>query len=139
MIGSEFLLTDFVMFFFGVGALATAAITYFVPGVQYNILLQFLLWIGFSGISLLTLRKYFGRTFRGSMYIPEKENQMIGQSARVVEPIEPEKSGRISFEGTTWKAVSYDERFSPGDTVTIIQKEGIGYVVTGALLPDETQ
>ncbi|AFG38844.1 membrane protein implicated in regulation of membrane protease activity [Spirochaeta africana DSM 8902] len=138
MIGSEFFITDFVMFFFGLGALLTGLLTFFLPGIAGNLPLQFGLWIAMSSISLLTLRRYFGKAFRGQIFDQNVEDHMIGKTARVSEPIAPGSPGRISFEGTTWKAISYDETFQKGDHVTIIQQEGIGYVVTQQLLPDDT-
>lgn len=136
MIVSEFVITDFVMFFFGLGALLTGVLTFFVPGIADSLLLQFLLWGGFSGLSLLTLRRYFGRTFRGKRFDSKAQDHLVGRNARVVEEILPNSPGRISCDGTTWKAVSYDEHFSSGEKVTIIQQEGIGYVVTRQLLED---
>lgn len=137
MIGSEIFFSDFVMFFFGLGALLTGIITLMFPDIALNIPFQFGLWIILSSVSLLTLRRYFSKTFRGSILSENRQDEMIGRSARVVEEISPDKPGRISFEGTTWKAVCYGEHFMPDDRVTIIQQEGIGYVVTQSLLPEE--
>ncbi|GAB6089423.1 NfeD family protein [Spirochaeta dissipatitropha] len=136
MIVSEFFVTDFVMFFFGLGAILTGLSAYFIPAVESSLVLQFLLWAGLSTLSLLGLRKYFGRVFRGKFFSPDKENDMIGASARVVEDISPDSPGRISYEGTTWKAISFTESFSAGMTVSIISKDGIGYIVTASLLED---
>lgn len=136
MIVSEFFITDFVMFFFGLGAILTGLSAYFIPAVESNLMLQFLLWAGLSTLSLLGLRKYFGRVFRGKFFNPDKENDMLGASAKVVEDISPDNPGRISYEGTTWKAISYTESFSAGTTVSIISKEGIGYIVSAPLLED---
>ncbi len=130
---SEFFIPGFVIFFFGAGALLTTLLTALLPGLNSRLPLQILIWLASSGLALAFLRKYFSRIFKGSM-LESEEDKYGGEKARVVEAISPENPGRISFKGTTWKAVSYDESFKEGDTVEILKHEGMVFVVTGSIL-----
>lgn len=137
--GAEFFLPGFVIFFFGVGSLVTAILSWIVPGLRSSITLQILLWLASSGLSLYFLRRYFSKIFRGNL-IPsnENENEYAGSTAVVVEAITPDEPGRIRFQGTTWKAVSYDESFDAGETVEILKEENLTFVVTRSLMGNIT-
>jgi inner membrane protein len=140
--GAEFFLPGFVIFFFGLGALITALLSTIVPGLRPNITLQILAWIASSGLSLYFLRRYFSKIFRGNPAPPDA-SENAGKTAAVVEAITPEHPGRIRFQGTTWIAISYDESFSPGETVEILKEENLTFVVTrsilGTTLPPEIE
>lgn len=131
--GSEFFLPGFVIFFFGLGALATAVLSWIIPGLRPNITLQILIWLASSGLSLYFLRRYFSKIFRGNL-IPTDENEYAGSTAVVTEEISPENPGRVRFQGTTWKAVSYDESFAVGETVEILKEENLTFVVTRSIM-----
>jgi membrane protein implicated in regulation of membrane protease activity len=130
---SEFFIPGFVIFFFGAGALLTTLLTALVPGLNSRLPLQILIWLASSGLSLAFLRRYFSRIFKGSL-LESEEDKYSGEKARVIEAISPEEPGRISFKGTSWKAVCYDESFAEGETVEILKREGMVFVVTGSIL-----
>ena len=65
MIGAEFIIPGFVIFFFGVGAIILSGLTWLIPGLQSNYLLQFIIWIASSGLTLAFLRKFFSKIFKG--------------------------------------------------------------------------
>ena len=66
LIISEFFIPGFVIFFFGAGALLNALLTVVIQALRSNIPVQVLIWLGFSGLSLFTLRKYFSKIFTAS-------------------------------------------------------------------------
>ena len=125
LMGAEFLMPGFVIFFFGVGALATALISAAIPGVTGRIVLQILLWLAFSGLSLTLLRKYVARVFKGKLLSPGEEDTSSGREAVVIERVVPDAPGRIRFRGTTWKAESFEETFEPGETVMILETDNL--------------
>ena len=95
--------------------------------------LQILIWLGASGLSLALLRRYLSRVFKGGTLI-EDGSEPSGKSAEVIKAISPDKPGRIRFEGTTWIAESYTESLQPGDAVEILEQNGLTMIVTGSIL-----
>jgi membrane protein implicated in regulation of membrane protease activity len=131
--GAEFFLPGFVIFFFGLGSLVTAVLSWLIPGLRSNITIQILVWLASSGLSLYFLRRYFSKIFRGDL-LPAPESEYAGKTAVVAEAITPDNPGRVRFQGTTWKAVSYDESFAPGETVEILKEENLTLVVTSSIM-----
>lgn len=135
---SEFVVPEFVIFFFGVGALLNSVLTAIFPGIAASIPFQVLTWLGFSAVTLFSFRRYLSRWFKGNKFKEDDQNQWIGRSAKVTQEISPDNPGRISLNGTTWVAESYDESFEPGERVEVIRREGTRFLVTKSLtgLPD---
>lgn len=140
LIGAEFLIPGFVIFFFGVGALITAVLTGVIPGLAGQLALQALIWLGSTGLFAGLLRKLLQKVFYGTRIEGGVGKNTIGRPATVTEQITPDRPGRIKFQGTTWKAISYTETFNPGDTVEIIEQKNLTFTVTRSLLgePEET-
>ena len=130
---AEFIVPQFVIFFFGMGALLNSLILALVPALQQHIPLQIVIWLGLSTLSLFGLRRYFSRWFKGRKYEENDQSELVGSHAQVIEDITPDSPGRIRFGGTTWTAYAIDESFSKGDTVAIIRREGMRYLVTGSI------
>ena len=138
LILSEFAVPQFVVFFFGLGALLNSLLVALIPGLQPRIPLQIALWAVTSGVSLAFLRRYAARWFRGDDLKPGTEgDDATGQTAIVTDPITPDHPGRIRFRGTTWEARSFDETIAEGTTVTILQQESLAYIVTAGDLLEE--
>jgi membrane protein implicated in regulation of membrane protease activity len=133
MILAEFFIPEFLIFFFGVGAIATGLFTLFLPFVSGSFLVQFLIWAGFSGISMLVFRRMALKFFRKKLPSTDSE---VGDTAEVTEAIGPEQAGRIRYRGVSWGAISYTESFEKGEKVSILKKDGINYVVSAPLLPE---
>ena len=132
-VGLEMLLPGFVIFFFGMGALATALCCLMSP-VAGALWLQIVLFVAFSILSLVLLRKRFTRIFEGTVFNPSKasgEDEGTGETAEVVEAIGAAKDGRIRFRGTTWKAKSDEGDFPAGSMVRIVERDGMTYIVKG--------
>lgn len=133
LIVSEFVVPEFVIFFFGMGALLNSVLTAIFPGLAASIPLQIITWLGLSAVSLFSLRRYLSKWFRGRKFEEDDQADWIGRGAKVTEEIAPDKPGRISLNGTTWVAESFDETFKPGDRVEVIQREGTRFLVTRSL------
>jgi inner membrane protein len=129
LILSEFFIPEFVVFFFGMGALVNALLVVVVPGLADRLPLQLIIWALTSGLSLAFLRKYAARWFRGDEG-GKNDDTDIGTTAVVIEEIRPDQPGRIRLHGTTWRAVAFDETIPPGKTVTILNKVNLDYTVT---------
>lgn len=135
MIGSEFLVPGFVIFFFGAGAVATGLLTWLIPGLEASFPIQILLWATSSSVSLALLRKYFKPVFTGKLLGKnDDDRESIGEIAHVIEPIKPGENGRVRYHGTSWSAMSFDESFEVGEDVEIMSKDGMTLIVTRSIL-----
>jgi inner membrane protein len=130
LIGLEFAVPGFVIFFFGAGAILTAIATWLIPGLDADIPLQIFIWLLTSFLSLGFLRRFFRGTFRGKLIESDDEEEFRGKLATVTEAIRQNHPGRVHFQGTTWKAVTYDEPVKPGDVVEIMKKENLTLIVS---------
>ncbi|MDE0024245.1 MAG: NfeD family protein [Spirochaetaceae bacterium] len=136
LIGAEFLLPSFMIFFFGAGALVTAALTAFIPGLRESLVPQVLVWLGASTATLFSLRHWLRGVFGGSVKRGGDEEDVAGKQATVVEAISPQRPGRVRFQGTTWEARSYEGSFTPGTAVQIVKNDNLALVVTRAFSDD---
>jgi len=132
-VGLEFAVPGFVIFFFGAGALITSLLTAIVPGLRSSIFWQILIWLGSSSLSLAFLRRYLSKVFRGTTLVGSGD-EASGKTAEVIERITPEAPGRVHFEGTSWKALSYTETMEKGETVTVLKQEGLTLIVSRSLI-----
>jgi membrane protein implicated in regulation of membrane protease activity len=82
------------------------------------------------------LRRRFSRIFRGTV-LNSTSDERVGKIAVVNEEITPDSPGRVRYQGTTWKAISYTERFKPGDKVEIIEEEDLTLIVSKPIIEDD--
>jgi membrane protein implicated in regulation of membrane protease activity len=143
LIGAEFLLPSFMIFFFGAGGLITAALTALIPGLRESLPGQVLVWLGASTVTLFSLRHWLRGVFHGSVQRGRDEDEFAGKQATVVEAISPQRPGRVRFQGTTWEARSYEGSFAPGSAVQIVKNDNLALVVTRAfseeMLDEDTE
>jgi membrane protein implicated in regulation of membrane protease activity len=135
LIASEMIIPGFTIFFFGTGAIITGILSGIIPGISDSFAFQGLIWISSSILSFTFFRKKFARIFRGSILNKEIDSD-VGHTAKVIEAISPEKPGRVRYQGTSWKALSYTESFDPGETVDIVKEENLTFIVSRAILED---
>lgn len=137
---SEFVVPQFVVFFFGLGALLNAVLLALLPGLADRVPAQLLIWAVTSGVSLGLLRRYLARWFRGENRAPgSRIGDEAGTTAPVIEAIRPDQPGRIRLRGTSWEARTYDSEPIPeGAIVTILDKESLAYIVTAGDLLNDT-
>ncbi len=138
LIASEMIIPGFVIFFFGTGAIITGILSAIIPGLSGNFALQGLIWILSSILSFSFFRKKFARIFRGTILNREIDSD-VGRSAEVIEAISPDKPGRVRYQGTSWKAISYTETFEPGTKVDIVKEENLTFIVSRTILEDKNK
>jgi len=130
-IGLEMVLPGFVIFFFGLGGAATALFS-LIPFVSSALWLQILLFVAFSILSLVFLRRKFSRVFAGTVFDSRKgdpEEEGIGETAEVLETVGALREGRVRFRGTSWKARTREGELAPGSMAKILAREGMTYIV----------
>ncbi len=133
LILAEFAMPEFVVFFFGVGALLNSVLTALIPGLAASIPLQIVTWLGLSAATLFSLRRYVAAWFRGRKFVEDDQSDWVGRRAKVTQAIAPDAPGRISLNGTTWVAESFDESFEAGEKVEVLRREGTRFYVTKSL------
>jgi len=114
----ELQLPGFIVVFFGIGCWVVAgALLIWDLALSHQIALFICSSIG----SILLLRRFFVRAFRGSSSdsasdefdeFPKKEK------VKVTKSITPDCKGRVAYRGTTWNAVS-DEHIESGEIVEL--------------------
>ncbi len=118
----ELVLPGFVIFFFGVGAWATALLCLIAnPGLN----LQVIVFAVTSVLSLLALRRMIQKRFflaRSNDLSDSVEDEFTGKEAVAVGSFKHGDTGKVDFKGTTWSAESEFD-ISDGQRVTIIYKE----------------
>jgi membrane protein implicated in regulation of membrane protease activity len=130
-IGLEIIMPGFVIFFFGMGGLATALLC-LIPAVADIAWLQIALFVVLSVVSLVFLRRRFTKIFAGTVFDARKgnpEEDGIGSVAEVIETTGPVNEGRIRFRGTTWKSRTREGELSVGSSCRILGREGLLYIV----------
>lgn len=103
---AEIIMPGFIVFFFGVGGLVTALITYFF-NVE-SVFVQISIFILSSILCLVFLRNVFTQLFKGKVSgQKDLKDEFIGKRAKVISEIRPNSlSGKVEFNGTNWEANS---------------------------------
>ncbi|MFT6407163.1 MAG: hypothetical protein ACJAQ6_000573 [Arenicella sp.] len=125
LIGAELLILQLSVFwflFFGIGALITAVVSWFIP----------LTWLVSTSIFLLSslamalllypiLRKWQAKPG------PIAGNDAIGQRVVVLKAISQGKNGRVQWSGSKWNAELADgeDEIAVGEPAVIVKLEGI--------------
>ena len=130
-IGTELLVMQFTVFwflFFGLGALITSLLCWFIPELNWpwSTVVFLLSSIGVSLALYPLLRKMQNSPS------PLSGNDAIGQTAKVSESISSSQPGKVIWSGTDWPAQTQNEQdsFAVGETVIIRELEGIRLIVS---------
>ena len=124
----EFINPGVILIFFGFGAWLVALICLFT---EISLNTQLIVFLISSIIFLIFLRKDFKKMFAGRFeegQVDDDYEHIEGKKAIVVEKIEPNKRGRVEFQGTSWFAEA-DENLKVGSVVEIVKKENLTLVV----------
>jgi len=122
MAGELLLPTGFFLFFFGVGAVATAFIA--VLGLT-SFALQGLAFVVISLVCVVLLRKPLLAKFhfRNRAHLVDS---MVGETAKALEAIAPQETGRVEMRGTSWSALNTgSEPILPNVRCRIERVEGL--------------
>jgi membrane protein implicated in regulation of membrane protease activity len=124
---AELVLPGFVIFFFGVGAWITALVCLFSnPGIN----LQALIFAVTSVLALVIFRKMIQNKFiyNKDDRSGEVEDEFTGKEAVAVADFGADRTGKVEFKGTSWKAESKAEIVA-GQKVIILEKESFKLIV----------
>jgi len=117
----ELVMPGFFIFFFGVGAIATALVCLLGnPGIN----LQIIIFLVVSVLSLLAFRKILRRAFFFKENEESKniENEFTGKDAVAITDFDKGIAGKVEFKGSSWKAEA-NMPIKTGQIVKIIDKE----------------
>jgi len=122
----ELAVPGFILFFFALGALVTALVSWLSP---IDIAWQLALFIAASLVSLLLLRNIIQKRIGGVTPEGSKEDEDVvhavaGDKGVVSMTIVPPAEGRIKYSGTTWRAIA-DEKIEEGEIVSIIGQKNL--------------
>ena len=125
----EFEMPGLIVFFFGVGAIVTAVLTWLLP---IPLAVQLGIFLVVSIASLVLLRKYLKSIFYG--YTNSEDNESVleedfkGKRVIVISDIAPGRPGKVDFQGTHWKAEA-DEEIPVDSLVEIITNHNLSLYV----------
>lgn len=126
----EMAVPGFVLFFFALGALATALVAWLTP---VSIAWQLALFIAASLISLLSLRDIIQKKLLASASEDGEDAEeadegvmraVAGERGVVSMTITPPAGGQIKYSGTFWKATA-DEQIEEGEIISVVKQEGL--------------
>ena len=121
---AEFIVPGFIVFFFGLGAVAMAAVSLFF---DLPLGWEILLFTVLSVVLLATCRRFLPATFRGKATRESgdpDDDGVAGSRATVLEAIAPDRPGKVEFRGTPWTARS-DAAIPAGATVEILSRDNL--------------
>ena len=122
---AELLLPGFVIFFFGLSA-ATVAMLRFIFGDSFSLMWQLAAFSFFAILYLALLRRLMKKIFAGNMETSPMEfgQESVGRIGRVVEAIEPPKTGRVEIGDAEWTA-SADAPIAAGVDVKVVAQDNL--------------
>jgi membrane protein implicated in regulation of membrane protease activity len=119
----ELVVPGFVIFFFGVGAWATALVCLIGdPGPNF----QIIIFAVTSVLSLAALRKLIQKKFYYSMgnKSGDVEDEFTGKEGVAINDFNKDKKGKVDFKGTRWNAESESE-IKEGQAIIVISKDSL--------------
>ena len=119
----EMFIASFAVIWFGIGAAAAAAISYFnVGGDEYTIALQWTVFLVVSVALFLLFRKKL-TSINSKTVNNFGVDRLIGETAIVTEEIDNiTGSGKVDVGGEIWLAVSKNDENIPVDVKVVITK-----------------
>lgn len=121
----ELITTTFFLMWIGLGALVTALASIWVEP-------HWAQWVIFSLVSLILLivSRPLVRSIHGRVEVPSNVDQVVGQTAIVLEAIDPQaNTGRVRIGSDEWRARS-DDRIAQGEQVLVESVSGATLRVT---------
>lgn len=114
-----------VSIWFAIGAVAALIAMQLGIGFGWQIVIFFIVTFLFIGLCRPLAAKYL----RGNI-IPTNADRVIGQQAKLLEPITEDKWGLVKIQGVEWHAVSYDKSEIPaGCLIEVLGIEGSKVIV----------
>ncbi|HRS18173.1 MAG TPA: NfeD family protein [Bacteroidales bacterium] len=123
----ELVLPGLIILFFGFGALLTGFVYWIIPlGIEF----QLIIFLVSSSVLLILFRKWLQKSFfeKRAENKDELEEEFVGKQAEAVTDFVA-GSGKVSFKGTTWNAVS-TQTIKQGEKVIIEKRDSLTLIVT---------
>lgn len=118
----EVMTPGLISLFFGMSALTVALIAWLF---HISESLQWLLFCVLSVAYILLLRKTLKKVFNGDKEVSDRVNdEFTGRLAVVLEPVAPNRPGRVEVNGCTWMAEA-DAPLAKGQSVRILMKKNL--------------
>ena len=140
LVGIEILtlggLGNFYFLFFGVAALMVSGLTW--SGLIEAAWLQWFLFAILGIISLFVMKKSLQnkRSLNGKDE-PDVDS-MVGEIAKVLEPLEPQALGKVELRGSTWNARNAGENILEKDSIAkIVRVDGLTLWIQAESLTQE--
>lgn len=130
LFGAELFALDvqFYLVFLGLSAALVGVLSLF--GLSLPEWGEWLLFAALALISMFTFRKALYEKIRGN--VPGFRADLTGDSVLLPDGLEPGKSIRTAFRGSTWTVVNQGaEAIASGNRATIVRSEGLTLYVDG--------
>lgn len=119
----ELALPGFILFFFGLGAVVVALLTWLTP---ISIAWQLFVFILVSLLSLFGLRNIIQQKFFAENGV-EGEDVVLakpGERGVVTTTITPPAEGRIKYKGSFWRAIA-EEEIEEGEIISVVRQKDL--------------
>ena len=128
LIGIEILtlggLGNFYFLFFGMASLMVSGLTW--SGLIEAAWLQWFLFAVLGIISLLVMKKPLQNKGKIEGKDETAVDSMVGEMAKVIEPLEPKAIGKVELRGSTWTARNTGENLLEKDSIAkIVRVDGL--------------
>lgn len=123
LVGAEMMSPGgFYLLFFGIAAVMVGALT----GLDV-IQADWLQWLLFSIAAILSLLLLRGPLIRLTQrHPPQAMDTMIGETAILIDALQPEQTGKVELRGSTWGARNVGTTsLSAGQRATVIKVDGL--------------
>jgi membrane protein implicated in regulation of membrane protease activity len=129
LLALELIVPGLVLVFLGAGALVIALLIWL--SLIQTWIAAITAWFVVSLLFLVGLRSFFQRLLPGDteQQSTDEDLDSFGTVVEVLEPIAPNKEGRIRHRGTTWRALCYDTDLEVGRTARIVYREEQVWIV----------
>lgn len=120
MLGAEFFVPGFVVFFFGTGAVLASILCILYP--ETSLLLEIAVFLISALVMLALSRRLPAKLLCSQQALPLPDialDNISGSTATAITGITPENIGKVVFKESLWSAVSGEE-IKTGETVRII-------------------
>ena len=121
----ELVAPGFVLCFFGLSA-ATVGVLRFAFGESFTLTWQLAAFSVFSILYIVVLRHYLKRVFVGGRVETKTDfdNESVGRTGQVTEPIAPPLTGRVMIGDSEWTAEA-DVPLPAGTTVRVVAQSNL--------------
>jgi len=124
LIIAEFVLTSFIVVFFGIAALLVGLLLWLGMTAAFGI--PYLVFAAFSLGSVLLLRSRFKEWFMGRTISADVDDDFIGHEVRIESGFDAAnpKRGKVAYRGASWDSHSDTPILAAGSLARIVGRNG---------------